>query len=317
MAVPSVKMSNGRSIPILGLGTWGSPPGQVVAAVKDAIDAGYRHIDCAHVYENEHEVGEGINAKIAEGVVKREDLFITSKLWNTFHEPKFVKPAIEKTLKNLGLSYIDLYLIHWPMGYKESGDVLFPKNAKDEIEFSEVDFLDTYKAMEDLVDAGLTKSIGVSNFNAKQIDRVVAGARIQPVTNQVECHPYLTQKRLIEHCRAKNIIITAYSPLGSPNRPWAKPEDAQLMEEPKIVEIAKRLNKTPAQILIKYQIQVGNVVIPKSVTKSRIISNFAVFDFELTSADVAVIDSFECNGRLVPMSGVLKHPLHPFVNDEY
>lgn len=188
------------------------------------------------------------------------------------------------------------------MGYKESGAVLFPKNDKDEIAFSEVDFLDTYKAMEDLVDAGLTKSIGVSNFNAKQIDRVVGGARIQPVINQVECHPYLTQKRLIEHCRAKNIIITAYSPLGSPNRPWAKPEDAQLMEEPKIVEIAKRLNKTPAQVLIKYQIQVGNVVIPKSVTKSRIISNFNVFDFELTSADVAVIDSFECNGRLVPMS---------------
>lgn len=224
-------------------------------------------------------------------------------MWNTFHDPKDVQPACEKTLKNLGLAYIDLYLIHWPMGYKESGAILFPKNDKDEIVFSEVDFLDTYKAMENLVDAGLTKSIGVSNFNAKQIDRVVAGARIQPVTNQVECHPYLTQKRLIEHCRAKNIIITAYSPLGSPNRPWAKPEDAQLMEEPKIVEIAKRLNKTPAQVLIKYQIQVGNVVIPKSVTKSRIISNFAVFDFELTSADVAVIDSFECNGRLVPMSG--------------
>ncbi|CAO1383354.1 unnamed protein product [Diamesa hyperborea] len=316
MAVPSVKLNNGRSIPILGLGTWGSPPGQVVAAVKDAIDAGYRHIDCAHVYENEHEVGEGINAKIAEGVVKREDLFITSKLWNTFHDPKDVQPAIEKTLKNLGLAYIDLYLIHWPMGYKESGAVLFPKNDKDEIAFSEVDFLDTYKAMENLVDAGLTKSIGVSNFNAKQIDRVVAGARIQPVTNQVECHPYLTQKRLIEHCRAKNIIITAYSPLGSPNRPWAKPEDAQLMEEPKIVEIAKRLNKTPAQILIKYQIQVGNVVIPKSVTKSRIISNFSVFDFELTSADVAVIDSFECNGRLVPMSGNESHKDYPF-NDQF
>lgn len=149
----------------------------------------------------------------------REDLFITSKLWNTFHGPSLVRGAIETTLKNLNLKYIDLYLIHWPMGYQEGGD-LFPKNAKEEVLYSDVDYVDTWKSMESLVDAGLTKSIGVSNFNSKQIDRVLAAARIPPVTNQVECHPYLTQTKLAAYLKSKNITLTAYSPLGSPNRPW-------------------------------------------------------------------------------------------------
>lgn len=314
--VPRVKLSNGQSIPILGLGTWGSPPGEVAQAVKDAIDIGYRHIDGAHVYQNEHEVGEGVNAKIKEGVIKREDVFVTSKLWNTFHRPELVEGACRATLKNLGLAYLDLYLIHWPMGYKE-GDALFPTDENGKTAYSDVDFVDTWKGMERLVGLGLAKSIGISNFNSKQVERVLQVAKIKPVVNQVECHPYLAQTKLSPFCAQRGLVITAYSPLGSPNRPWAKPDDPQLMEDPKIVSIAKKYKKTPAQILIRYQIQRGHVVIPKSVTKSRIQSNFEVFDFELTEDDIKLITSFDCNGRLVPITSAAGHPHHPFESEDF
>ncbi|XP_070509067.1 aldo-keto reductase 1B-like [Chironomus tepperi] len=317
MSVPSITMSNGLNIPIIGLGTWKSPQGQVEQAVKDAIDAGYRHIDCAFVYGNENEVGDGIAVKIAEGVVKREDLFITSKLWNIFHDPKDVKGAVEKSLNRLKLDYLDLYLIHWPMGYAnlDNGETLFPKNEKEEWIFSDVDYVDTWKGFEELVDAGLVKSIGLSNFNSKQIERIISSARIQPAMLQIECHPYLNQKRLIDFCRSKNIAVTAYSPLGSNDRPWAKPEDPQLMDQPKIVRIAEKYGKTPAQILIRYQAQRNVAVIPKSVTKSRIISNFDVFNFELSAEDIEAIDSIDCNGRLCALGWVNHHPHYPFAEE--
>lgn len=316
MLAPTVLLNNGKNMPILGLGTWGSPKGQVAQAVKDAIDANYRHIDCAHIYQNEDEVGEGIEEKIREGVCKREEIFVTSKLWNTFHRPDLVRPACETTLKNLRLDYLDLYLIHWPMGYKE-GSELFPNDENGRVMYSDVDYVDTWKEMEKLVDDGLVKSIGLSNFNSKQVERVLSIARIQPVTNQVECHPYLTQYKLQEYCNSKNIVITAYSPLGAPNRPWVKAGDPVLLEDPKLLKIAEKYQRTPAQILIRYQIQRGNVVIPKSVTKSRIISNFDVFSFELSKEDIGVIDSFNCNGRFVPLTDQVDHPYNPFANEEY
>jgi aldehyde reductase len=220
-------------------------------------------------------------------------------LWNIYHNPKNVREALEKSLKLLKVDYLDLYLIHWPFGYfYNNGENLFPKNEKEEWIFSDDDYVDTWKGMEELVDSGLVKSIGLSNFNSKQIERVCATARIQPAMLQIECHPYLNQKKLIEFCRGKRIAVTAYSPLGSNDRPWAKPEDPQLMEDPRIVKIAQKYEKTPAQILIRYQIQRGVVVIPKSVTKSRIISNFDVFNFELNNEDIEAINSIDCNGRL-------------------
>ncbi|XP_052745664.1 aldo-keto reductase family 1 member B1-like isoform X1 [Bicyclus anynana] len=316
LKTPYVKLANGYECPILGLGTWKSKPGEVVQAVKDAIDIGYRHIDCAFVYGNEPEVGEAISAKIAEGVVKREDLFITSKLWNTFHRPDLVRGALLKTLQNLKLDYLDLYLIHWPQAYKEEGE-LFPADADGKIQFSDVDYLDTWRALEPLAREGLARSLGLSNFNSKQVERVLQAASVKPVVNQVECHPYLNQKRLQEFCEARGIKLTAYSPLGSPDRPWAKPGEPQLMDDPKLQTLAARLGKTVAQILIRYQIERGIIVIPKSVTRSRILSNYQVLDFALAPEDVTLIDSFHCNGRLVPMTASLGHKYHPFENDEF
>ncbi|KAL3277275.1 hypothetical protein HHI36_012625 [Cryptolaemus montrouzieri] len=314
--IPVIKFNNGQEIPIFGLGTWKSKPGEVTSAVKDAIDLGYRHIDCAYIYGNEKEVGEAIKSKIAEGVVTREELFITSKLWNTFHRPELVEEALKETLKNLGVDYINLYLIHWPLGYKEGG-ALFPTNEAGKIEFSDVDYVDTWKALEVVQKKGLTKSIGLSNFNKNQIERILKVATVKPVNLQIECHPYLNQNRLIDFCKSKDIAITAYSPLGSPDRPWAKPEDPQLLEDPKLKTLATKYGKTPAQVLLRYQIQRGVITIPKSTNKSRIEQNMSIFDFVLSGDDMKYIDTFDCNGRFCPMTAGLGHPYHPFENDEY
>ncbi|XP_025194375.1 uncharacterized protein LOC112594002 [Melanaphis sacchari] len=299
-----VTFNNGQKYPILGFGTWKSKPGEVEEAVKAAIDTGYRHIDCAMVYENETEVGKAIKQKIDEGVVKREDLFITSKLWNTFHQPDYVETVLKKTLSNLQIEYLDLYLIHWPMAYKEGKleDEWFPKDANGVTIEGNGSYIETWKAMENLVQKGLVKSIGISNFNKKQTENILNIATIKPVVNQVECHPYLNQKKLKEFSEQNNILITAYSPLGSPDRPWAKPEDPSLLDDPKIVAIAKKYNKTTAQILIKYQVQRGIIVIPKSVTKSRIESNFDIWDFTLEQGDIDAIDTFDCNGRVLHLN---------------
>ncbi|XP_076252984.1 aldo-keto reductase 1B-like [Rhynchophorus ferrugineus] len=314
--VPRVKLNNGLEIPIFGLGTWKSKAGEVEQAVKDAIDIGYRHIDCAHVYGNEKEVGAALKAKFSDGTVKREDVHITSKLWNTYHRPDLVEKNLRMSLSDLGLEYLDLYLIHWPCGYKEEAET-FPKNEAGNIIFSDVDYLDTWKAMEELVKKNLVKSIGLSNFNKAQITRILEKGSIAPAVLQIECHPYLNQSRLLEFAKSKGIVVTAYSPLGSPDRPWAKPGDPQLLEDPKLKELATKYNKTPAQVLLRYQLDRGVVTIPKSVTKSRIQQNFNIFDFNLSSEDIAYLNTFDCNGRLCPLAAGYGHKYHPFEHDEY
>ncbi|KOB75236.1 Aldo-keto reductase [Operophtera brumata] len=284
---------------IIAAETFNSQPGEVTQAVKDAIDVGYRHIDCAHIYLNEPEVGAALTEKFSQGVVKsklpmlfsvdREDIFITSKLWCTFHHPDLVEGALKTTLKNLGLEYLDLYLIHWPQAYKARDD-LFPKDAEDKVIPSPVDIVDTWKAMEPLVAKGLVRSIGLSNFNKQQIERVLAAAAVKPVVLQ----------KLFDYCKAQDIAVTAYSPLGSPDRPWAKPSDPQLMEDPSLKEIAD-----------KYAIDRGMIVIPKSVNRTRIAQNFNVFDFQLTMEDMKQVASLECGGRLCSM-GDTHHPEFPF-----
>merc|ERR1719376_173250 len=225
-------------MPLLGLGTWKSKPGEVEAAVVAALQLGYRHIDCSMCYQNEPEVGEALAECFSSGVVKREDVFITSKLWNTFHSRAKVVPTLKKTLKDLQLDYLDMYLIHWPHGFKEDMDTLFPQNG-DEWLFSDVDYVDTWKGLEEAVGLGLTKGIGVSNFNKDHMERIAAIATIPIANSQVECTPHLPQNKLTAYCRSKDIAVTAYSPLGSPDRPWAKAGDYVLMENPVVTELSK------------------------------------------------------------------------------
>lgn len=319
--VPSVKLSSGYDVPILGLGTWKSKPGQVVAAVKHALKVGYRHIDCAYVYGNESEVGQGIKEAMEEFNIMREDIFVTSKLWNVFHHPDDVEMACKLSLNALGLEYLDLFLIHWPTAFLRGMD-MFPRNEEGLLIYdSSIPLTDTWKAFEKLVEKGLVKSIGVSNFSAKQLKSVLEVATIKPVTIQIECHPYLAQKKMLEFCKENNIVVIGYSPLGSPDRPWATPEEPVILEDPRIVDVAEKYGKSPAQVLIRWQTQRGVVVIPKSVTPARIEENFNIFDFNLTDEDIAVIESFDCNGRIVvPMRNGRprdeEHPNYPF-NDEF
>lgn len=314
----SIELNNGQHMPLLGLGTWKSKPGEVEEAVRVALVNGYRHIDCAFVYGNEAEVGRGIRAS----GVPREQIFITSKLWNTKHHAEDVEPAVRKTLELLGVDYLDLYLIHWPHGFQR-GENNFPKDEAGNLIYDPVDYVETWPAMEALVSKGLVRSIGLSNFNSAQIQRVLDVATIKPAVLQIESHPYFTQIPLITFAKEKGIVVTAYSPLGSPDRPWARPGEPALLEDPKLVEIGTKYGKSPAQIAIRYQIQRGVVVIPKSVTPDRIISNAQVFDFELTEEDMGVVGGFNRDWRacvpMVEVEGVLvhrdrSHPHYPFLS---
>lgn len=264
---------NGDHMPILGLGTLKSKPGEVKQAVIWAIETGYRHIDCAAVYQNEAEVGEGISDAISRGIVKREELFITSKLWNNAHKYDQVIPALKKSLKDLQLDYVDAYLIHWPVSFKEN--VLFPEKREDFLTYEEAPLHITWKAMQEAKERGLAKHIGLSNFNQEKIAALMEKGGETPEILQIELHPFLHQPELVDYCRKLGIILTAYSPLGSgDSRSDQHKNDPKLLSNPMVLALAEKHHATAGQILIAWSIAREIAVIPKSVNESRIKENF-------------------------------------------
>ncbi|PIO35005.1 hypothetical protein AB205_0028350, partial [Aquarana catesbeiana] len=226
------------------------PKSQSEEATKVAIEVGYRHIDGAYIYGNEVEVGQAIREKIADGTIRREDVFYTGKLWSTFHTPELVQPALERSLKQLNLDSMDLFIIHMPL---------------------------EMKAMEKCVDAGLVRSIGVSNFNRRQLELILnkAGLKYKPVCNQVECHIYLNQRKLLEFCKSQDIVLVGYSVLGSSrDERWIDQNAPVVLADPVLVTIAKKHNKSPAQVALRFLLQLGVVVLAKSFNPTRIKKNF-------------------------------------------
>lgn len=291
--------NNGDNMPIFGLGTWKSNPGDVYSAVKEALRIGYRHIDCAPIYGNEAEVGQALSESFASGVVKREDIWVTSKLWNNAHARIDVQPALEKTLADLRLDYLDLYLIHWPVAFKK--EVLFNKSAKDLVSLDDLPVAETWQGMEEMLGKQLTRHIGVSNFSVPKLKSLIDTAEIGPEMNQIELHPYLQQPDMVNFCKDNKVHLTAYSPLGSADRPaQLKDEDEPvLLKDTVVVDIAARLNCSAAQVLIAWAMHRGTAVIPKSVNPERIAQNLAAADLVLSSDDVAAIASLDRNRRYV------------------
>ncbi|GAA5825453.1 hypothetical protein JCM5353_003632 [Sporobolomyces roseus] len=275
--VPSVKLSSSGEIPLVGLGTWQSKPGEVAEAVKTAIQNGYRHIDGAFVYRNEKEVGEGIRAS----GVDRKEIFVTSKLWCTKHRD--VEAAIKESLELLGLDYLDLYLIHWPVPLNPNGnDPMFPKRDDGSRDLDkDWSIAKTWEQMEKVQEKGLTKAIGISNFSEAFIENLLETAKVPPVANQIELHPYLPQHKLIEYLKSKNIVAQAYSPLGSTNSPLLTDED--------IKKIADKHEVPVGTVLISWSVKREVVVLPKSVTEKRIVDNLKII--KLDDEDMDILDN--------------------------
>ncbi|MEB3331341.1 MAG: aldo/keto reductase [Synechococcaceae cyanobacterium] len=295
----SAAFANGDRMPLLGLGTWKSSPGQVYGAVREAIRLGYRHIDCASVYANEPEIGAALRDALLDGEVSREELWITSKLWCNSHGRENVEPALRRTLEDLGLEWLDLYLIHWPVPIKPG--VAFPQSAADLLPPEALPLQATWEGMEAAMAAGLTRHIGVSNFSVRKLQDLLAHSRQKPEVNQVELHPLLQQPALLAFCAEQGIHVTAYSPLGSRDRPAAiqKSDDPVLLENAVIGSIAAEHGCSPAQVLLAWHVQRGTSTIPKSVTPARLRENLAAADLSLSPSDLERISRLDQGLRLV------------------
>lgn len=270
-------------MPVIAYGTFRSEPGQVGPAVLEALKAGYRHLDLAHVYGNEKEIGIALKQAFDEGIVTREELFITGKLWNSDHDVQIVPKACAHSLKNLGIDYFDLYLIHFPICWKHTGLDTPGWGAS---ELGDTSLIDTWRAMEKLAEDGTVKSIGVSNYPMLLMHDLTTQAKIQPACNQIETHVYYQRDSLVNYCLSRNICVTAHTPLGggAANKDaWNTPSP---LEDPVIIEIAKAKNKSPAQVLLRYNLQRGIVVLPKSIKAHRMAENIDVFDFSLGTEDM-------------------------------
>ncbi len=282
-------------MPALGLGTWRADKGEVAKAVTEALNIGYRHVDCAHVYGNEVEVGEALKASS----VPRQELWVTSKLWNNAQRPENVRPALENSLRDLGLDYLDLYLIHWPV--QLSHNVMYPQSGKDLLPWTEAHALETWNALEACVQAGLVRHIGTSNFSTKKIQPLLDNGSIQPAVSQVEMHPYLQQNGMRNYCRAKGIAVTGFAPLGSKHRPSHQHKEGEpsLLDHPEILAMAERLGTTPAAVLLGWAVTRGTSVIPKSTNPDRLRQNLAAADLELSEADLTIVEGLDMRYRFL------------------
>ncbi|MFI1311889.1 aldo/keto reductase [Streptomyces albidoflavus] len=266
--VPPIILNNGVQMPQLGFGVWQVPDDEAFTAVGAALDAGYRSIDTAAAYGNE----EGTGKAIARSGIPREELFVTTKLWNSDHGYDAALRAFDSSLEKLGLDHVDLYLIHWPLPARDTA-------------------VDTYKALEKIYSEGRARAIGVSNFLPEHLERLIDATSIIPAVNQIELHPHLQQRAAREYHDEQGITTEAWSPLG---------QGKGLLEVPAVVAIARKHNVTPAQVVLRWHVQLGNVAIPKSVTPSRIVENIDVFSFELDEEDMAAIRALNEDRRLGP-----------------
>ncbi|OPX10063.1 aldo/keto reductase [Mycobacterium sp. AT1] len=260
--VPEITLNDGARIPQLGFGVYKVAPDETAAAVRTALDVGYRHLDTAAMYHNEAGVGRGIR----EAGVDRADVFVTSKLDNGFHEPDAARRAFDDTLAAIGSDYVDLYLIHWPLPTRYGGD-----------------FVSTWRTLEEFAADGRARSIGVSNFHVPHLQRLAAETDTVPAVNQVEAHPYFTNASVRDYCKQSGMAFQAWSPLGR----------GTLLDDPVVQRVAAAVGRSPAQVVLRWHLQRGDVVFPKSVSRSRIAQNFAVFDFDLGADDVAAIDGLD------------------------
>lgn len=301
---PCVPLSSGHRMPRVGLGTLGGHGDALRKdsadimreAVAQAIGAGYRHIDCAECYKNEAEVGNGLQQAFAQGL-SREELFVTSKVWNTKHDKERVREGCIRTLANLNLEYLDLYLVHWPVAFRYTGPELepdVPRDAEGVVESARVSLRETWEAMEGLVDAGLVRSIGVSNYSTVELSDLLAYCRITPAVNQVECHPYLAQRSLRRLCASADIAVVAFSPFGAAGRRSGEEAPATPLRDAVIQGLADARGCSAAQLILRWLLQEGLAVIPKSSDPGRLRENLLAADLPaLTEAELSELRSLD------------------------
>jgi len=298
----SIKLNSGYSMPLVGFGLWKVDNATCADTVYNAIKTGYRLFDGACDYGNEKEAGEGVARAIKEGLVKREDLFLVSKLWNSFHDGDQVEPIAKKQLADWGIDYFDLYIVHFPVALKYvDPKVRYPPgwafDGKDDVQLSNATIQETWTAMEKLVEKGLAKSIGISNFQGSLILDLLRYAKIRPATLQIEHHPYLVQPTLLQLAKSEGIAVTAYSSFGPQSfieLEWQKAKDTPvLFEHPTITEIAKKYSRTPAQVLLRWATQRGLAVIPKSNNQARLEGNLKVTDFDMEQSELDAISGLD------------------------